>query len=98
MEQTKRTYKDLAQEAYSVQDACNISGVAYGLARAVADLRALGRPVDSLYGNDADPVIVLWVDKLCHLVGMQLNNERDRRLDDAYKEIVKVKQGDQTNG
>lgn len=36
-----KTMKDLAREALAVQDACNLSGVAHGFARALGELRTL---------------------------------------------------------
>lgn len=64
-----RTMKELAKEALAVQNACNLSGVAHGFARAMSDLCSL---VPS--GTDArntHPIAVLWADKIAALTGTQ---------------------------
>lgn len=63
-----RTLKELAKEALDVQDACNLSGVAHGFARAMTDLGEHTRGTDE---RNKHPVAVLWADKIAHLTGTQ---------------------------
>jgi len=65
MSATPRTLAQLAQEALDVQDACNLSGVAQGFGRAMADLR------HHVGGTDArtHAITVLWIDKLNDMTG-----------------------------
>jgi hypothetical protein len=62
----RRTLAQLAQEALDVQDACNLSGVALGFGRAMADLRHVIGGGDELRRH---PVTVLWLDKLNDMTG-----------------------------
>jgi hypothetical protein len=66
MTEQTRTLAQLAQEALDVQDACNLSGVALGFGRAMADLR------QHVGGGDAirqHPITLLWIDKLADMTG-----------------------------
>jgi len=63
-----RTLKELAKEALDVQDACNLSGVAHGFARAMTDL---GEHTNGTDARNKHPVAVLWADKIAHLTGTQ---------------------------
>lgn len=63
-----RTLKELAKEALDVQDACNLSGVAHGFARAMSDLMEHTRGTDQ---RNTHPVAVLWADKIAHLTNTQ---------------------------
>lgn len=62
---TGRTLAQLAQEALDVQDACNLSGVARGFGRAMADLARVV-PFDQ---RRTHPITVLWIDKLNDMTG-----------------------------
>lgn len=63
-----RTLKELAKEALDVQDACNLSGVAHGFARAMGDLGEHTKGTDE---RNRHPVAVLWADKIANLTGTQ---------------------------
>lgn len=80
---TLRTLKDLAEEAYRVQDACNLCGVSQSFARAMLELR---RILDS-EGTDAwntHPIAVLWADKIAHLAGTQSLADHNGQVAAAY--------------
>lgn len=79
----ERTLKDLAQEAYRVQGACNLCGVAQSFARAMVDLRR----VEPGLGTDAwnaHPIAVLWADKIAHLAGTQSLADDNGKVAAAY--------------
>jgi hypothetical protein len=66
-----KTMQQLAQEAIDVQDACNLSGVAHGLSRAVTALWDLSGqkgvhfgPVMSVQEINQHPIVKMWVSKL----------------------------------
>jgi hypothetical protein len=81
-----KTIIDLANEALAVQDACNLSGVAQGFARAMLDLRQHTSGTDET-NNHA--ITILWVDKLASLAGIQdLNSNRVRAAYEWALEIV----------
>jgi hypothetical protein len=82
-----RTLQELAREALAVQDACNLSGVAQGFARAMADLCALVPGTDA---RNAHPIAVLWADKIAHLTGTQLVSGDEGVLLAAYREICSL--------
>lgn len=68
-----RTMADLAREALHVQDACNLSGVAYGFSRSISRLRAL-LDAEGKGGTDnvnLHPICQLWADKIRSLAGSQ---------------------------
>lgn len=70
----------LVREALAVQNACNLSAVLHGAARACSALR------ECMPWDDAARhcVMVLWADKVASLVGVQtLGDERVMR---AYEE------------
>lgn len=61
-----RTWKQLADDAISVQSACNLSGVAISFARVIREVRARLRSEGK---TDTDtinchPICILWVDKM----------------------------------
>jgi hypothetical protein len=71
------TWPQLAQEAWDVQNACNLSGVAHSFARVVGDVRALLES-EGPSGNEAlhaHPVVRLWADKIASLTGTQYSTE-----------------------
>jgi len=65
-----RTLKQLAQEAYDVQDASNLSGVVKSFFKALCDLRDIpGIEDNKSYHHHA--ITRCWVDKIASLTGMQ---------------------------
>lgn len=76
-----RSLAALAQEALNVQDACNLSGVAHGFARAMADLCS---HVPNTSERNAHPIAILWADKIAHLTGTQIY-QADDRVTAAYR-------------
>lgn len=76
-----RTLKELAKEALDVQNACNLSGVAHGFARAMSDLMEHTKGTDE---RNTHPIAILWADKIAHLTGTQdLGNPTVMRAYDA---------------
>lgn len=84
-----KTIKELATEAYNVQDACNLSGVVHSFSRVFESLRAL----DECKGTDwinKHPVCVLYADKIAHLTGTQsLGNDAVMSAYDAIREMMR---------
>jgi hypothetical protein len=80
-----KTMKDLAKEALAVQDACNLSGVAQGFARAMLDLR------DHVTGSKESAghcITIVWLDKLNSLAGIQdLGNDKVMQ---AFRDVDKL--------
>lgn len=73
----KQKWVKLATDALQVQNACNPSGVANGMYRAVCDLREL---LGSEGGTDAlrvHPITQLWAAKLADLCGLQYTWPRE---------------------
>lgn len=63
-----RTLQELAREALAVQDACNLSGVAHGFSRAMADLCTLVPNTDE---RNTHPIAILWSSKIASLTGSE---------------------------
>lgn len=68
-----RTWKEMAQEALAVQDACNLSGVVHSFSTIITEVRTR---LDSEGKGGTDnvnthPVCVLFSDKVAHLTGTQ---------------------------
>lgn len=84
-----RTLKELAEEAYMVQDACNLLAVVNGMARAVKELREILPSWDDV---DNHPVTRLWADKIASLTGTQLGGS----LAPEYLEIHRLRNGEAT--
>ena len=85
-----RTLKELAKEAYDVQDACNLSGVVHSLAKAVGELWAQPDCEGTDWVN-THPVTVLFVDKLASLAGCQdVGNDAVTK---AYDEVRRLMEG-----
>ena len=84
----KMTYEELAQVAYDIQDACNLLAVVNHFALVIRRLRDLGKQTDGLYGKDADPVVILFTDKIAHLTKTQWAQDRDQAEKRAYAAIV----------
>jgi hypothetical protein len=88
------TYKQAAQSALDVQDACNLSGVAKSLAGPVMDaLWAEAR----LKGHGSDfinqhPIVTLYIDKLASLNRSQGADMIDKVLG-SYDEVHKIVEG-----
>jgi hypothetical protein len=61
-----RTMADLAQEALDVQGACNLSGLVFGWARAMARFNELN-PDMATDERNMHPIHVLWADKCVSL-------------------------------
>lgn len=83
MNKTKNL-KQLAQDALNVQDACNLSGVAQGFARAMLDLRALPECTGTDWAN-RHPVAILWSDKIASLTGSHSSVTCARAYSDAMR-------------
>lgn len=68
-----RTWKQLAQGALDVQDACNLSGVVHSFSKVVTEVRDLLES-EGPYSTDTinyHPVCRLYADKIAHLTGTQ---------------------------
>ena len=57
---------ELAKEAYSIQDACNLCGLAQRFAEVMVEL---GTHEDC--PRNQHPVAKMWIDKFCHLAHMR---------------------------
>ncbi len=81
-----KTLKELAQEVLNVQDACNLSGVAHGFARAMGDLR---EHTSGTSERNTHTISKLWADKIAHLAGTQNigGDDGDYSVSRAYKEV-----------
>jgi len=82
-----RTIKELAKEAYDVQNACNLSGVVISFSRAIADLKEM----PDCQGSDwvhSHPVTVLYADKIASLTGIQYLGADG--VIEAYQDIRKI--------
>ena len=77
-----KTIKELATDALNVQDACNLSGVVHGFARAMSDLAEHTSGTDE---RNSHPIVILWVDKLAHLSGYK--QDYSATVVDAYKQV-----------
>jgi len=83
MEEDKRSLKDLAQEAYNIQDAVNTVGLVQSWAKS-------SRRLQSILGTNVNthPITILWIDKLASLAGIQdLGWETVSRAYDWLREI-----------
>jgi hypothetical protein len=86
MSEDTRTLQQLAEEVFQVQNACNLSGVALGMHRAVCRLR-------SLVTGDVHkhPICVLWSDKIASLTGTQFADFD--YISKAYDAIDEMRKG-----
>jgi len=73
----------LAHNAIQVQDACNLSGVAHGFARAMSALCDLGLSTDE---RNTHPIAIVWADKIAHLTGTQ--GAHVARISAAFDEVM----------
>lgn len=82
MDRDTRTLKQLAQEAYDVQMASNLSGVLLGWHKSYCRLR-------ELLGNDAreHAISILWLDKVQDLMGAYPGRYS---VQDAYGEVRRL--------
>lgn len=64
-----KTLPELAKDALEVQNACNLSGVAQGFARAMISIRELPECTGTEYCN-RHPITIAWLDKLNSLAGI----------------------------
>ncbi len=82
-----KSIKRLAQDALDVQDACNLSGVAFSFANAMKDLcehkNALGKGTEWINHH---PITIMWVNKLESLA----NSNGYRVFAPAYEEVRKM--------
>lgn len=76
----RMTLQEAARDALQVQDACNVSGVVHGFARAMEavmdDCRNGYACMSGITGTDAarhHPVTVLFMDKLNDMCGRELS-------------------------
>ena len=60
-----KTIEQLLNDAYIVQDACNLSGVVHSFSRAITDLRENG--INDTDAINAHPVSILYSDKIASL-------------------------------
>jgi hypothetical protein len=68
-----RTIKDLAKEAYDVQNACNLSGVVHSFSRVMTDLREIAR-AEGWEGTEklnTHPVTIMFSSKIASLCGSE---------------------------
>lgn len=82
-----RTERELAQEAWDVQDACNMGGVSAAFARAVRDLNQIARERGK--GTDwvnAHPVTKAWASKIASLSEMHADPHEGLQAVLALKE------------
>ena len=61
-----RTLKDLADEVYLAQDACNLSGVVHSWSKSISRLREL-LPDAGTHQINIHPINTLWADKVAQL-------------------------------
>lgn len=73
---TKRSISELAKEAFRIQDACNLCGLAQGFARAMVDLQDFAFSTKTIRlkgtqevteGDARKFIIKAWIDKLADL-------------------------------
>lgn len=85
-----RSWKELAEEALAVQDACNLPGVVNAFGRALKDVRTR-LEMEGTLGNEAvhlHPVCKLFSDKIASLTGTQ--NAGASEMTFAYNWAYKV--------
>lgn len=87
-----RSWKEMAQEALQVQDACNLSGVVHSFSAIITEVRTR-LEAEKKGGTDRvniHPVCVLYSDKIAHLTGTQ--HMGDDKVSDAYRWAYDVTQ------
>lgn len=86
-QERKAALAALAKEAIDVQDACNLSGVAHGFARAMSKLCELGLDTNA---RNQHPVAVMWSSKIASLTGSE-DSLTFSRAYDACKALAEGK-------
>jgi len=75
-----KTEQELLNEAYAVQDACNLSGVVHSFSRAISSLREISECTDTDYINQ-HLICVLYADKIVDLARARSSH----RVSEAYE-------------
>ena len=77
-----RTWKQLANEAIQVQDACNLSGVIHSFSNTIREVRELLENEGTLSTDivNKHPICVLYSSKIASLTGSEIG----RSFHDAY--------------
>jgi hypothetical protein len=74
------TLQQLAKEVLLAQDACNLTGIGMRFGKVCEEIRpamrAAGLPTDTGSVN-THPILVLWVDKMSQLAGIQSEDVGD---------------------
>ena len=86
-----RSLRQLAEEAYLVQDAANLAGVLRGAARALDDLREHTPEGGSWDWSSKHSIMKLWSDKISQLTGAQTLDASG--FGDAYDDVRKIMEG-----
>lgn len=89
MSNDTRDLRALAQEAYDIQNACNLSGVVHSFSRSISRLREL-LEAESLFTKAVNehPICVLFADKIAQLTETQtIGNDRVMA---AYSHVRKM--------
>ena len=84
-----RTLKELAEEVYVAQDACNLSGVVHSWAASISRLRELLPSLDT-NGVNSHSINTLWADKVALLTGACHNH----LVSGAYEEVNRLRKGE----
>lgn len=86
---TNTTEKELAKEATEIQNACNLSGVAHALSRAITKIHGIygDRGTDFINHH---PIVQLYVAKLADLCGIDYT--WPRAADEEIYNIIHQKQ------
>ena len=80
-----KTLKELAAEALSIQDACNLCGLAQRFAKVQIEL---GEYTKGTEERNRHPITVLWLDKFNSLAGIQaMEGRSSERTDTAYNAV-----------
>lgn len=88
-----RTLQELAKEAWTVQDASNLCGVAQSFARAMVDLQPFNfspKSVGSTGKTEGEvrlAIITLWMDKMAQL---SKYDTTDPKHQEAYEVVMDV--------
>jgi hypothetical protein len=81
--------KRLAEEVWSAQDACNMSGLAQSFAAAMKKLTSHPQNVIGTDFVNSNPITLCWLDKFCDLAGM----ERDSGM--ALARVLDMREGEE---
>jgi hypothetical protein len=85
----ERTLAQLAQEALTVQDACNLSGVVHGWSRSISRLREL-LPGAGTNEINRHPISQMWAYKIYEMTGCASTScEEFSRTYAAVRELAK---------